>query len=165
MRGGKHGIPAGDVLFVERERLSREQNDRNKDSTPRDVLFVDRIVKMARADGVFGQDQQAIARVPDGECPIPDEFGEAIGAPLFKAIPTITKSVESLVKERLKSLMSSALLSKRPSQVITAPDGETCGCVSRRDSFVVWKARYRIRIPPFEYDSSLSQGRTERARR
>ena len=39
---------------------------------------------MAGADGVFGQDQRAVARVPDGERPISDEFGKAIGAPLFE---------------------------------------------------------------------------------
>ena len=36
-----------------------------------------------------------------------------------------------------RSLIRSARLSKRPSQVMTTPDGEICGCVSRRDSFVV----------------------------
>src|SRR5580658_7692992 len=38
---------------------------------------------MACADGVFGQDQRAVARVPDGERPISDEFGKATGAPPF----------------------------------------------------------------------------------
>src|SRR5712692_4369925 len=52
--------------------------------------------------------------------------------------------------------MRSARLSKRPSQVMTAPDGEMCGWVSQWDSFVVWKARYRIFPPPLVYDSLLS---------
>ena len=71
----------------------------------------------------------------------PISFAKQFVAPLFIRAATIATSVESLVKESLNSLMSSARLSKRPSQVITAPDGEICGCVSRRDSFVVWKAR------------------------
>ena len=96
---------------------------------------------MARADGVFGQDQRAVARVPDGERPISDEFGKAIGAPLFEGHCDDGHVRGIMVKESLSSLMSSARLSKRPSQVITAPEEEICGCFSRRDSFVVWKAR------------------------
>jgi len=49
-------------------------------------------------------------------------------------------SVESKARTSRSPLISSARLSKRPSQVITASDGERWGCDSRRDSFVVWKA-------------------------
>src|ERR1700678_1475766 len=38
---------------------------------------------MLRADGVFGEQHEALARVPDGQRPVSDEFGKAIGAPLF----------------------------------------------------------------------------------
>ena len=63
-------------------------------------------------------------------------------APHFSyAAATMATSVELTVAESRSSLMRSARLSKRPSQVMTAPDGEICGCFSRCDSFVVWKAR------------------------
>src|ERR1700683_1133444 len=78
-------------------------------------------------------------------------------APHFSyAAATMATSVELTVRESRSSLMRSVRLSKRPSQVMTAPDGEIHGCFSRRDSSVVWKARYRILMPPFEYDSLLS---------
>src|ERR1700730_16954635 len=37
---------------------------------------------MARADGVFSEHERTVAGVPDGEGPIADELGEAVGAPL-----------------------------------------------------------------------------------
>src|SRR5712664_1319142 len=38
---------------------------------------------MPRADGVFGEQDGPLARIPDGQRPIPDEFGKAVGVPLF----------------------------------------------------------------------------------
>ena len=46
-----------------------------------DLIVVDRIVEMLRADRIFGQEQRAMGGVPDGERPIPHELGEAVGAP------------------------------------------------------------------------------------
>ena len=57
MSGGEEREPAGDVFFAERERLSGKQNEGIKDGAPGDLVVVDRIVEMARADGIFGQDQ------------------------------------------------------------------------------------------------------------
>jgi len=55
MRGGKMSRePAGDVLFAERESCSRKLNERIEDGAPRDLVFVDRVVQMARADEVLG---------------------------------------------------------------------------------------------------------------
>ena len=83
MSGGEEREPAGDVLFVERERLAGEENERIEDGAPGDLVIVDRIVEMARADGIFGEDQRARLGVPDRESPVADELGEAIGAPVF----------------------------------------------------------------------------------
>src|SRR6266481_8856342 len=68
------------------------------------------------------------------------------------AASTMVASAESRARTSRSSLTRSSRLSKRPSQVMTAPDGEVCGCVSRHDSLVVWKARYRICTPPLEYE-------------
>src|ERR1700733_55040 len=38
---------------------------------------------MLRADGVFGEQHGALARIPDGQRPISDEFPQAIRPPLF----------------------------------------------------------------------------------
>ena len=78
MHGRKHREPTGDVFFVESEGFTRKANERIENRAPSDLIVVERVVKMARADGVFGQDQRAVARVPDGERPISDEFGKAI---------------------------------------------------------------------------------------
>src|SRR5438874_32857 len=86
----------------------------------------------------------------------PISFLKQLALHFSYAAATMAISVGAMVRESLNSLMRSVRLSKRPSQVITAPEEEICGCVSRRDSIVVWKARYRISMPPFEYDSSLS---------
>ena len=48
-----------------------------------DLISVERVVKMARADGVFGQDQRTVARVPEGQRPITDQSSKAVGPPLF----------------------------------------------------------------------------------
>src|ERR1700722_5349667 len=84
MRGRKHREPNGDVFFVEREGFTCKAAKRIENRTPSNPIVVERVVKMARADGVFGQDQRPVAGVPDGERPISDEFGKAIGAPLFE---------------------------------------------------------------------------------
>ena len=57
MRSRKHGEPAGDVLFADGEGLSREERERIEDSAPGDLVFLGRVVEMACADRVFGQDQ------------------------------------------------------------------------------------------------------------
>ena len=59
MRGGEEREPAGDVLFAECEGFAREQDERIEDGAPGDLVVVERIVEMARADGVFGEDQGA----------------------------------------------------------------------------------------------------------
>ena len=38
---------------------------------------------MACTDGIFSQDQRAVDGVPDGERPISNELGKAVGTPLF----------------------------------------------------------------------------------
>ena len=38
---------------------------------------------MLRADGVFGEQHGALARIPDGQRPIPDQFPQAVRPPLF----------------------------------------------------------------------------------
>src|SRR5438046_7653553 len=47
--------PAGDVLFAEFKGFSREQNKRIKDSAPGELLVVEGVVEMARADGKIGR--------------------------------------------------------------------------------------------------------------
>src|SRR5258708_23989985 len=83
MGGGEERKPAGDVLFGEREGLSRKQNEWIKNRAPRDPLVVERVIEMASADWVFGQDQRAAVRVPEGKCPVPNELGKAIGSPFL----------------------------------------------------------------------------------
>lgn len=39
---------------------------------------------MLRADGVFCQQRGTLARIPDGERPISDQFPEALVAPPFE---------------------------------------------------------------------------------
>jgi hypothetical protein len=73
-----------DIFFAESEDFIRKPDERIENRAPSNLIVVERVVKMARADGVFGQDQRAVAKVPDGKRPISDEFGEAIGAPLFE---------------------------------------------------------------------------------
>src|SRR5467141_1163542 len=82
MSRGEERKPTGDVLFRERESFSSEQNERIEDGAPGDLVVVKRIVEMARANGVFGQDQGASVGIPDGESPVANEHGEAI-APTF----------------------------------------------------------------------------------
>ncbi len=81
MHGRKHREPASDILFVESEGLARKPDEWVEDGAPSDLVFVDGVVEMACADGVFGQDQRAVVRVPDGESPVADEFGKTIGTP------------------------------------------------------------------------------------
>src|SRR5229473_5197876 len=83
MRSRKHREPASNVFFVECEGFSSKPDKWIKDGAPGDLFVVKRVVELVRADGVFRQEQRAVDRVPDGERPIPNEFGEAIGAPLF----------------------------------------------------------------------------------
>ena len=59
-------------------------------------------------------------------------------APHFSyAAETKATSVELMVNECCNSLISSARLSRRPSHVMTAPELEMCGWLSRCDSFVM----------------------------
>src|SRR5208282_3777489 len=40
-------------------------------------------MKMLRADGIFCQQHGVLARIPDGQRPIPDQFPQAVRPPLF----------------------------------------------------------------------------------
>ena len=55
MSGREEREPAGDVFFAEREGFAGEENERVEDGAPGDLVVVDRIVEMARADGVFAR--------------------------------------------------------------------------------------------------------------
>ncbi len=57
MCGREHRQPASDVLLVECEGFARKQNEWIKDGAPGDLVVFERIVEMARTDGIFGQDQ------------------------------------------------------------------------------------------------------------
>src|SRR2546430_285645 len=83
MQGRKHGEPASNVLFADRESFSGKPDEWIEDGAPRDLVVVERVVEMMRADWVLGQEQRAVDRIPNGKCPIADEFGKAVGAPLF----------------------------------------------------------------------------------
>ena len=65
MHGRKHREPTCDIFFVESEGFTRKQNERIENRAPSNLMVIESIVKMARADGVFGQDQRALARVPN----------------------------------------------------------------------------------------------------
>src|SRR6266478_7324730 len=82
MGGRKKREPAGDVFFAERECFSCEQYKWIEDGAPGDLAVVERVVEMARADGVFGEDQRARARLPEGESPVANEHRQAIAAPV-----------------------------------------------------------------------------------
>src|SRR5882762_1472733 len=83
MSGGKEREPAGDVLFAESKSFSGEEDERIEDGAPSDLLAVEGVVEMARADGVLGKDQRARVRIPERESPVTNEHGEAIAAPVF----------------------------------------------------------------------------------
>src|SRR5260370_26552210 len=83
MSGGKEREPTGDVLFAEREGLSGKQDEWIKNGAPRDLILIERVVQMARADGIFGEGQRAGVRFPEGEGPVTNEHGEAIATPVF----------------------------------------------------------------------------------
>ena len=83
MRGGEHREPAGDVLFAERKGFASEKNEGIKDRAPCDLFVVEGIVEMARADGVFGEDQRARVRIPDRQRPVANQHGEALLPPIF----------------------------------------------------------------------------------
>jgi len=55
--GGEVGEPAGDVLFAKCEALAAEKNECIEDRAPGHLVFVERIVKMARADWIFGKNE------------------------------------------------------------------------------------------------------------
>ena len=57
MHGRKHREPAGDVLFVECEGFASKPDEWIEDCAPGDLIFVERIVEMARTDGIFDQEQ------------------------------------------------------------------------------------------------------------
>src|SRR5260370_18797985 len=83
MSGGKEREPAGDVLFAEREGLSGKQDERIKNGAPRDLILIERVVQMARADRVFREDQRARVCIPDGKSPITNELAKAIRPPVL----------------------------------------------------------------------------------
>ena len=57
MSSGEEREPPGDVLFAEREGFACEKDEGIKDGAPGDLLVVERVVEMTRADGVFGENQ------------------------------------------------------------------------------------------------------------
>ena len=81
------------------------------------------IVEMAGANGIFGEDEGVGVGVPDGEGPVADELGEAVGSPLVVGGGD-DGDVGGVDGESRRGdcRMSSARLSRRPSQVMTAPD-------------------------------------------
>src|SRR6267378_8048140 len=83
MTRGEERKPAGNVLFAERECLSCEQNEWIKDGAPGDLILIERIVQMAHADRVLGQDDRARIFIPDGKSPITNELAKTICAPFF----------------------------------------------------------------------------------
>jgi hypothetical protein len=83
VHGRKHREPTGDVFFVESEGFTRKPDEWIENRAPSNLLVVEKVVKMARANGVFGEQHRALARIPDGQCPIPDQFSQAVRAPLF----------------------------------------------------------------------------------
>ena len=95
MSGREEREPAGDVLFAEREGLSGEENERIENGAPGDLVIVERIVEMARADGIFGQDQRARVRIPDRESPVADQLAKQSLPQYSYAAATIATSVES----------------------------------------------------------------------
>ena len=50
MCGRKHGEPASNVLFANRESLSGKPDERIEDGAPRDLMVVERVEEMMRAD-------------------------------------------------------------------------------------------------------------------
>src|SRR5690349_13574677 len=62
--------PAGDILFADGEGSSGKPDKRIEEGTPRDLVVVERIIKMARADWIFGENQRGFIGVPDGDRPI-----------------------------------------------------------------------------------------------
>ncbi len=83
MSGWEECEPARDVLFAERESLSGKQDEWIENGAPGDLVFVERVVKMAGADRVLSQDQRAVSWIPDRESPVAYEHGKAIRPPLL----------------------------------------------------------------------------------
>ncbi len=65
MCGGEMSEPAGDVLGTDHKGFSRKPDEWVEDGAPGDLVVVERVVEMARADGVFREDERAVVRVPD----------------------------------------------------------------------------------------------------
>jgi len=57
MGGGEEREPAGDVLFAKGEGFAGEENEWIEDCAPGDLVAVDGIIEMARADGIFREEQ------------------------------------------------------------------------------------------------------------
>jgi len=83
--------------------------------------------------------------------------------PTVRKLPRRWNIVDRVSCVSLKSRMSSARLSRRPSQRETTPEGVMCGCASLLDSLVVWKARKRSPTPSFYICGLPRPGRKERA--
>ncbi len=83
MHSRKHSEPASDVFFTDGEGFACKQHEWIEDGAPGDLIFVDRVVEVACADRVFGQEQRAVVGAPNRERPISDELGKAASAPLF----------------------------------------------------------------------------------
>src|ERR1700677_1734483 len=83
MGGGKGRKPSGNVLLNKRESFVGEDNEWIEEGAPGDLVIGDRIVEMARSDGIFCEDQGVDLRIPNGESPVADEIGETIPSPLL----------------------------------------------------------------------------------
>src|SRR5258706_9430264 len=71
------------LFFLERKGFSGEQDQWIEDGAPADLVIVERIVKMARPDGVLRKDQRAVLWIPDGKSPISEELRKAVSSPPF----------------------------------------------------------------------------------
>src|SRR5437762_2615570 len=83
MRGGEEREPPGNVLVAEGKGFPGKQDEWIKNGAPCDLILVERVVQMARADRIFREDQRTRVYIPDRKCPVTDELGEAVGTPLF----------------------------------------------------------------------------------
>ena len=59
MNRGIHGYgePSGDVLFADIKSVSRKSDQRIQDGAPSNLVPVEPVIQMARADGIFGEKQ------------------------------------------------------------------------------------------------------------
>src|ERR1700722_18312166 len=76
----KKSEPSSEILFIESQSCSGKLDERFKQRAPGDPGLGERVVKRAYANGIFGHDERAVARVPEGQSPIPHEPRKRIRA-------------------------------------------------------------------------------------